>query len=706
MQNLSHQTGITNDNNQSEIENECHVSIIIPVYNKVEFTSKCLASVIENTPAYFDYEILVVNNGSTDSTISVVESFIQRVSNIRLINLDTNLGFAKANNIAVQKAKGKYLILLNNDTEAQPGWLEHLVQTAIQDPSIGAVGSKLLFPDNTVQHAGVVICNRLNKEGTGELVATHRHYKADPLNPIVNIPQEYQVLTAACLLIPKNLFLRMDGFDERFWNGYEDVDLCLRISELGFKLVYCPKSVLIHYESQSGPERFSKVPENIQLLRSKWQEKVQYDFIIDSQNKFRATDNNQFMPYTNEVISIIIVTYNGLEYTRECFDSILATTKLKYEIIFIDNNSTDGTKDYLLKLKEKFSFVRFVLNEKNLGFPKGVNQGINLSIGSYILLINNDTLVTNGWLERMVFISKYSDKIGIVGPVSNSVSGVQVIKNANYKGTKGIHDFALQIKSEFFGEVMVFPRLAFLCTLIKREVIEKIGGLDERFSPGNYEDDDFCLRAQLAGYQAVIAKDVFIHHYGSKSFKADGTTKYAERLKINEKKFVDKWGTTPDDLWLRNKPIKEHSIIYPIDKNLINQSVLRARVHIQDAEYNLALIELETAYCNYSTNENDEAIIERCDLLNLLGNVSLIVGEFEKAQKYFEEELSLNPQSSSACAGLGDVFSASENFQSAKVMYEWAIKNDPKNQIANNLLVKVNTELGLEQFHNSLSEEV
>ena len=114
-----------------------------------------------------------------------------------------------------------------------------------------------------------------------------------------------------------------------------------------------------------------------------------------------------------------------------------------------------------------------------------------------------------------------SDKrIGVVGPTSNEVSGVQKDKEANYKTIDEMHLYAATIREKNKNKVLQFPRIAFLCTLIKREVIEKIGGLDERFSPGNFEDDDFCLRAQLAGYKTVIAQDVFIHHYGSKSFKA------------------------------------------------------------------------------------------------------------------------------------------------------------------------------------------
>ncbi len=219
-----------------------------------------------------------------------------------------------------------------------------------------------------------------------------------------------------------------------------------------------------------------------------------------------------------------------------------------------------------------------------------------------------------------------------------------------------MHNYAAQLREKNKGQIMQFPRVAFLCTLIKREVIDKIGGLDERFSPGNYEDDDFCLRAQLAGFKTVIVKDAFIHHYGSRSFKANGEKAYAERLMKNQKIFVDKWGVTPDEIWLHNKQIKPHQLIYPIDRNKFLQHFRRVRVHIADKELNLALLEINNAIEVYS--EGDAATISKQDLFNLAGNLALAFNDFQKAQNYFEQELKFFPGSSNAFLGLGKVLKA------------------------------------------------
>jgi tetratricopeptide (TPR) repeat protein len=312
-------------------------------------------------------------------------------------------------------------------------------------------------------------------------------------------------------------------------------------------------------------------------------------------------------------------------------------------------------------------------------------------------------VLTSGWLIRMIEVAESDSKIGLVGPISNEVSGLQIEKEANYKSIEEMHIYTETIRNKNKSEIFHFPRIAFLCTLIKREVIDKIGGLDERFSPGNYEDDDYCLRAQLAGFKTVIAKDVFIHHYGSKSFKADGGNKYAELLEINKQKFIDKWGVTPDELWLQNKSIKPRQIVYPINTNLYIQYYERAKVNIADKEYHLAIESLKNAIEVYKSNGNSENGVEYSDLLDLAGNVSLLCNDLDSAKEYFEEELNTNPNSSSACIGLGECFFKNDKINEAKVMFEWGVKNNPENQIALTSLSKINRELGLNENHNSLN---
>ena len=689
------------------------ISVIIPVFNKIQFTLKCLDSISRAYNREDNFEIIIVDNASTDGTKEFLKFAEYIYPNLRVISNPDNIGFAKANNQGVKDAQGEYVIFLNNDTVVQNGWIDNLISIINNDNSVGAVGCKLLFPDGFIQHAGVVIFeDKANPEAP--LIANHVYCKSPANLPEANQLRTYQALTAACLMVRKAAFNKVDGFDEEYWNGYEDVDLCFKLRQDGWKLVYQPTSVVFHYEAQSGPERFSKISQNTERLNNKWNHKIIPDFVLGEGGKI--TDANTFQvkeyvrPGKKEVklkqsrtfdVSIIVLTYNGLKYNKEFLNSIDKHTRGSYEVIIVDNASTDGTIEFLKEIPTKHDNYKLILNNENLGFPKAVNQAIKISTGKYYLIANNDIVVTKGWLERMVKVAESDPMIGIVGPISNAVSGVQLDKKALYKNISEFPIYAAKIRKQNANQLMEFPRIAFLCTLIKREVIEKLGGLDERFSPGNFEDDDFCLRAQLAGYKSVIAKDVFIHHYGSKSFTANGIEKYAERLRINESIFVNKWGANPDEIWIRGKEFKKRNYRFPLNINPATEKYERALIYIEEKEYEQALTNLNEAIENYS--DALEIKIRFDQLLNLSGNVALVLNNHEAAKSYFEKELNSNPTSTTACKGLADVFFIKEEYEAAKSMYEWAIKNDPDNLKAVNRLSEVNHLLGLNESHNSFT---
>jgi GT2 family glycosyltransferase/predicted HAD superfamily hydrolase len=404
-----------------------------------------------------------------------------------------------------------------------------------------------------------------------------------------------------------------------------------------------------------------------------------------------------------ETTAIGMISYNNHEILRLCIDSIISSINPDIKIFIFDNNSDIDTIKSLGEYELLYDNIRVIYSKINLGFPSAVNQLLCICKKEFFIILNNDIIVTDKMVEKLVEVAESDSKIGMVGPISNEVSGLQKDNNAKYSTIEEMHKYAAEVREKNKDQILHFPRIAFLCTLIKREVIDKIGGLDERFSPGNYEDDDYCLRAQLAGFKTVIAKDVFIHHYGSKSFKADGGNKYAELLEINKQKFIDKWGVTPDELWLQNKPIKPHQIIYPINTNLFTQYYERAKVNIADNEYQLAIESLKNAVSAYKSNGNIESAIQYPDLLNIAGNISLVCNDLISAKEYFEEELKTNPDSSSACVGLGEIFFRNNQMNEAKVMFEWGVKNNPENQIALTSLSKINRELGLNENHNSLN---
>ncbi len=249
-------------------------SIVIPLFNRVDLTTQCLRALIANTPGV-PYEVIVVDNGSTDATPALCARL---GGNARVIRNDENLGFARACNQGAEAAGSDVVVFLNNDTEAEPGWLPPLLATLDNEPDVAAVGSKLLFPDRTVQHGGVVM---IEQQEYPQLSAVHMPYHVPEDDVLANRRRDVSVATAACLAVRASAFAEAGGFDEGYWNGYEDVDLCLTLRDQGWRIVYEPASVLIHHESASGKERFRAVDANVERLQERWAGKTTPDIVMD-----------------------------------------------------------------------------------------------------------------------------------------------------------------------------------------------------------------------------------------------------------------------------------------------------------------------------------------------------------------------------------------------------------------------------------------
>lgn len=236
-------------------------SIIIPVFNKVELTQQCLTKLAEVTQG-LDYEVIVVDNHSTDGTAE----FLSRLGgDVQILRNQDNLGFAKACNQGAKAARGRYRVFLNNDTIPLEGWLTAMVQEVEQHPEVAVVGSKLLYEDGTIQHAGVAF-----SRVTFSPYHIYRGFPAD--SPAVNRRREFQCVTGACMLVRREAFESVGGFDEGYRNGFEDVDLCLKIREQGWRILYQPKSVVYHLESRT-PGRKDHERENGRRLIERWAKK-------------------------------------------------------------------------------------------------------------------------------------------------------------------------------------------------------------------------------------------------------------------------------------------------------------------------------------------------------------------------------------------------------------------------------------------------
>ena len=886
-------------------------SILMLCWNQLELTKKCVAALRSNTPEAL-YELIVVDNASTDGTREYLMGLERECQNVRVVVNRENLGFVGGNNAAASLAATDNLVLLNNDTEPQPGWLEALLGTLAADPSAGAVGAKLVYPSGRLQEAGGIIFSDASgwNYGRGQ----------DPQDPRFNFVREVDYCSGACLLVRRQLFLADGGFDTRYAPAYyEDTDLCFRLRQAGWRVVYQPASVIIHHEGgtagtdvQSGFKRYQVV--NREKFREKWQAALKlqappgeasvpeasdrrggrrilvvdalmpmydrasgslrmfeilrllaaarhkvtfiarngangeryarelqqlgievyagdpdrmrqlgyqsegwrfdlqklllernfekailcfwyiaeqyYPFLsiasprtavyVDTVDvhyvrelrqaelepkahsleeilgrkrrelriyaladaliavtpndaaallkelpaatvkivpnvhsvcsevppfssregvlfvgnfahppnedavlhfhqriwprlrsrlpgvRFTIVGNNPpaavralagdgiavtgYVPETEPYVrshrvsvaplrygagmkgkigealslglpvvttsigaegigsgaeppfvveddpeafadavatlynderawgeysnrgrahiadnfspamvarqldriacepaltSIIILACNGMEDTRLCLESVRRCTAVPYELILVDNGSTDGTAAFFRGYAEKHPHVRLILNASNRGFAGGNNQALSLARGDYVVLLNNDTVVTTGWLEGMMRVFEEHPEVGIAGPMTNCVAGPQLVDKPGYQSLEQLPRFADQWREAHRGQSSEITRAVGFCLMTRRQVLERIGGLDEAFVNGNFEDDDFCLRALCLGFKVRMAEEVFIHHTGSRTFRS-ARLDYKQNMLANWEVFKTRWGISRD----------------------------------------------------------------------------------------------------------------------------------------------------------------
>ncbi|MBV8245129.1 MAG: glycosyltransferase family 2 protein [Candidatus Eremiobacteraeota bacterium] len=729
-------------------------SIVIPVFNKADFTDRCLSTLRPTIADAGEGEIIVVDNGSTDHTDRVLAKHAWA----KVIRNAENRGFAAANNQGAAEARGRFVVFLNNDTQAHSGWLRAMLDVA-REPGVGAVGARLLFPDRTVQHAGTyTIPLRFGSTG---FAVFHYLYGAPENHPGVLRRRDMRSVTAACLVTPRELFMQKGGFDQTFWNGYEDIDYCFKLVSAGLRVVYEPSAVVTHFESQSGVQRKRQTTANIDTLSEHWKGRVVYDanalFISDGlvrreirlgngaltfetfrlpkttvvlhgappedadaffarlrENEAEIADvvwacdgpppdvgvpmregvgepietvrremewrGDRYVAIVNgatrlkehwldelirqaewgygigaatfapelpsgedvssyaadarctllslrqfpqhlrvrqmdtldgaiadflirslefrrgvrgaafalgdvpavakdasfeavhgvpltavlttdpgpiesalragsrvetrgKLVSIVTLSWNAPQFTKLALESIQAHTRAPYEIIIVDNGSGSETIEWLEGLQ--FENVRVIYNPSNYGFAHGNNQGIAAARGDYVVLLNNDVVVTDGWLDGLLTPFERIPGLGMTGPRSNIVAGDQQVTDAKYADLAAMHAYAAKRRRDFAGNGYLSDRIIGLCLCIDRRVIDEIGGIDERYGVGNFEDDDFCMRVRGAGYKLFVCNDVFIHHFGSQSFAANKVD-YRATMQSNWAKFAQKWGLPPE----------------------------------------------------------------------------------------------------------------------------------------------------------------
>jgi GT2 family glycosyltransferase len=268
------------------------VSVIIPTRNGLQVLRPCLASLLERT-RYSDFEVLVVDNGSDDPATLQFLADLEQQGRIRVLRDPSPFNYSALNNRAVNQASGELICLLNNDIEViDPGWLEELVAQALR-PGVGAVGARLLYPNRTLQHGGVLL-------GVGG-VANHAHLGWPGDHPgyfsRAQLTQEMAAVTGACLLVRRSHYEAVGGLnEEQLKVAFNDVDFCLKLREQGLQNVYAPAARLIHHESVSrgqdlSPEKAARFATEVAWMQQRWADQLPHD---PAYNPNLSLDNPHF----------------------------------------------------------------------------------------------------------------------------------------------------------------------------------------------------------------------------------------------------------------------------------------------------------------------------------------------------------------------------------------------------------------------------
>lgn len=248
---------------------------------------------------------------------------------------------------------------------------------------------------------------------------------------------------------------------------------------------------------------------------------------------------------TFPLASIVIVTYNNLELNRLCLQSLFTNTEWpNFEVIVVDNGSTDGTTAFLEDSVRGYPSLKVIFNEHNLGFAAANNQGLAEARGQFLVLLNNDTALPRGWLTALIRHLSTDKTIGLIGPMTNEI-GNEAKVAVEYSSLKEMPLWSAQFMRQNDSQVFGIHMLAMFCVAMRREVFEQVGFLDERFGVGLFEDDDYSRRIRDAGYQILCARDSFVHHMGSASFKQLAPDDYFQLFERNRRLYEEKWG----ELW-------------------------------------------------------------------------------------------------------------------------------------------------------------
>jgi len=367
-------------------DNFIDVSIVIPVYNQFEYTYNCIKSILENSESKVSFEIIIADDCSTDLTKDAAKV----INNIKIIRNKINLRFLKNCNNAAKYAKGRFILFLNNDTEVQKNWLEPLVSLMDKNENVGLVGSKLVYADGTLQEAGGIVWKDASAWNYGHC--------DDQTKPDYNYVKDVDYISGASIMIRKTLWDKIGGFDERFAPAYyEDADLAFEVRRQGYRVVYQPLSVVIHFEGKSNGTDLQSGQKSYQIVNQKrfyekWNKVLEKEHFNNGENVYWACDR------TKDKKTIFVVDHYVPEFDQDAgskntFMYLSLFVEMGMKVVFLGDNF-NNKEPYTSQLEQ---------------------MGIEVLYGNYYMahwkewLKDNGKYINYAYLNRPHISKKYID---------------------------------------------------------------------------------------------------------------------------------------------------------------------------------------------------------------------------------------------------------------------------------------------------------
>lgn len=540
------------------------LSIIITSHNQLGPLKFSLLALLDQKPTV-PCEIIVVDCGSSDGTAQFLAGQAEKGS-IRVISAGAKKGRTVARNQGAQGATGRYLMFLDPGILVGPNWWDAMLRTLEMDPAVAAVSGRMLLPDGQLDHAGLALLKWRATPRNGPRLGARSIHAGRPGDhrPALR-PMTVQALTGEAIMTRTETFFTVGCFSVRvgrehrssrpdFAGEASGVDYCLRLQRQGWTSVYRPEAIMtrLRQGGQQGDTAYLNHERDMAILGRTWLDRIQPDFQVAVDGSVTPGEREWIRPFVDPVLnfqqegvpasrlvaSIILNTADDLENTRACVEAVLENTTRDCELLLLTSGQDRDLNDYLVQITRDHRQCRVLAGMPMAHEVGATNRALALAAGRHIVLLSRKVIVTQGWLDVLVGAAEMNPHCGLVGPLTNRRNGIQQVAKANYDqaNLRGLKTFSRQQLMHHASEFTRTLRLGGFCLLIKRELMARIGGVDPRLVGNYFEFNDYSLRANMAGYECLIARGCFVHH---QPVVDQGQTPELER---QWSIFKEKWG--------------------------------------------------------------------------------------------------------------------------------------------------------------------